>query len=76
MIRDLVAADPALNQAAWENLSEVLESLPATVPMAPDFPPNPEGIPSFKVGSECISFTLKTNRKNLASANLSSLDGV
>jgi hypothetical protein len=30
MIRDLVAADPALNQAAWENLSEVLESLPAT----------------------------------------------
>lgn len=30
MIRDLVAADPALNQAAWENLSEGLEALPAT----------------------------------------------
>jgi hypothetical protein len=30
MIRDLVAADPALNQAACENLSEGLEALPAT----------------------------------------------
>src|ERR1700685_3886272 len=30
MIPDLVASDPALNQAAWEDLSEVLESLPPT----------------------------------------------
>jgi hypothetical protein len=30
MIRDLVGSDPALNQAAWQNLSGVLELLPAT----------------------------------------------
>jgi len=30
MIRDLVGSDPALNQAAWENLSGVLDLLPAT----------------------------------------------
>jgi hypothetical protein len=30
MIRDLVAADPALNRAAWESLSGVLGLLPAT----------------------------------------------
>ena len=30
MIRDLVGSDPALNQAAWENLSGVLGLLPAT----------------------------------------------
>jgi len=27
MIRELVASDPALNQAAWENLSTVLDAL-------------------------------------------------
>jgi hypothetical protein len=30
MIRDLVAADPALNRAAWESLSGVSGLLPAT----------------------------------------------
>jgi hypothetical protein len=30
MIRDLVGSDPSLNQAAWQNLSGVLELLPAT----------------------------------------------
>jgi hypothetical protein len=30
MIRDLVASDPALNQAAWENLGAVLGTLPPT----------------------------------------------
>ena len=30
MIRELVASDPALNQAAWETLSTVLGSLPPT----------------------------------------------
>jgi hypothetical protein len=30
MIRDLVAADPALNRAAWESLSGVLGLLAAT----------------------------------------------
>jgi hypothetical protein len=30
MIRDLVGADPALNQAAWENLRGVVGLLPAT----------------------------------------------
>lgn len=30
MIRELVASDPALNQAAWETLSAVLAPLPPT----------------------------------------------
>ena len=30
MIRELVASDPALNQAAWQNLSGIVDSLPAT----------------------------------------------
>jgi hypothetical protein len=30
MIRDLVSADPALNEAAWENLRGVVGLLPAT----------------------------------------------
>lgn len=30
MIRDLVAADPALNHSAWESLTGVLTLLPAT----------------------------------------------
>jgi hypothetical protein len=30
MIRDLVASDPALNQAAWDSLSGILGLLPAT----------------------------------------------
>jgi hypothetical protein len=30
MIRDLVGADPALNQAAWETLRGIVGLLPAT----------------------------------------------
>ena len=30
MIRDLVGSDPALNHAAWDNLSTRLDALPAT----------------------------------------------
>lgn len=30
MIRSLVASDPALSEAAWDNLSAVLGLLPAT----------------------------------------------
>jgi hypothetical protein len=30
MIRDLVCSDPALNQAAWENLRGLAGLLPAT----------------------------------------------
>jgi hypothetical protein len=30
MIRDLVCSDPALNQAAWENLRGIAGLLPAT----------------------------------------------
>jgi hypothetical protein len=30
MIRDLVGSDPALNQAAWENLRGIVGLLPAT----------------------------------------------
>jgi hypothetical protein len=30
MIRELVVADPALNQAAWENLRGIVGLLPAT----------------------------------------------
>jgi hypothetical protein len=30
MIRDLVGSDPALTEAAWQNLSGVLGLLPAT----------------------------------------------
>jgi len=30
MIRDLVGADPALTEAAWEDLHEVADVLPAT----------------------------------------------
>jgi uncharacterized protein (UPF0297 family) len=32
MIRDLVGADPALNQAAWENLRGVVGLLPSGEP--------------------------------------------
>ena len=30
MIRDIVARDPALNRAAWEDLSGILQLIPAT----------------------------------------------
>ena len=30
MIRDLVGADPALTEAAWEGLHEAADALPAT----------------------------------------------
>ena len=39
MIRELVASDPALNQAAWETLSAVLGSLPPTGTTGPRLSP-------------------------------------
>jgi hypothetical protein len=39
MIRELVACDPALSQAAWETLSSVLGSLPPTGTAGPRLSP-------------------------------------
>ncbi len=47
MIRELVASDPALNQAAWETLSAVLGSLPATGTTGPRLSPASGGYFEF-----------------------------
>lgn len=47
MIRELVASDPALNQAAWESLSAVLGSLPATGTTGPRLSPASGGYFEF-----------------------------
>ena len=39
MIRDLVGSDPALTRSAWENLSGVLDLLPATGTDGPPLSP-------------------------------------
>lgn len=47
MIREMVASDPTLTEAAWENLSGVLDSLPPTGTSGAHLPPQTGGYFEF-----------------------------